>query len=107
VTTYDVSFRVEVTSPISEWTNWNNTEVNKILMTEAYGALFVPDNANITAVAPPFEPGYFIDMSMDDDDREECGLGPRSIEWFDEQPEDNEWDAVSWVRVNVRERDTK
>ncbi len=81
---YEVTFTVELDRPF-----------------EPDRGIFSEDNNLVASssdeLAPKFEPGYFIDMSLSDELR--VGCGPRMVKW-----QDNSRHLEGWVRVDVHDR---
>lgn len=99
MTTYEVSFTVELEAPPKDYTGILSGDHNLELISRDFGYLYVPADASVTELKPVFEPGYFVDNSMTEEFRDEHGYGPRRVTWFDKDPEDTDW-----VRVNVTDR---
>ncbi|SRR6266571_3671454 len=94
---YEVTFTVELDRPFEPDRGIFSEDNNLVASSSEYGALFIPDTATITELAPKFEPGYFIDMSLSDELR--VGCGPRMVKW-----QDNSRHLEGWVRVDVHDR---
>lgn len=99
--TYEVHFTVELDRPPTEETCASVAgNRNLELRSKEFGYLYVPIDAEVTELKPVFEPGYFIDMSLPDEERQlYFGDTPRYVDWFDEEPLQGE--GANWVRVNV------
>lgn len=82
--TYEVTFQVDTSDGPPQPNDW----------------VVIPPEVSITELKPVFEPGYFIDMSLPDEERQlYFGDTPRYVDWFDEEPLQGE--GANWVRVNV------
>ena len=91
---------------ISSW--HGNIKVEQDLDDEEYDFVGTTDDYDVEVIItkkPSFTPGYFIDMSMSDEDRENNGFHePRSVMWLELPPFGYPRRNSGWVRVNVQER---
>lgn len=103
MTTYEVSFTVELEAPPQDYHGILSGDHNLELISRDFGYLYIPADASVIELKPIFEPGYYIDMSCTDEEREEMygPNTPRTVSWLDYNPSDDE---DHWVRVNVTDR---